>query len=78
MPNNRESEMLVTTQWLATHLDDPGVCVVDTRKGDGYETSHIDGAVRYPASMAPVSQRKRPGAERGQIRRPHVGDRGGR
>ena len=53
MPNNRESEMLVTTQWLATHLDDPAVCVVDTRKGDGYETSHIDGAVRYPASMAP-------------------------
>ena len=53
IPNNRESEMLVSTQWLATHVDDPAVCVVDTRKGDGYQTSHIDGAVCYPASMAP-------------------------
>ncbi len=53
MTNNRESEMLVTTEWLATHLDDRGIRIVDTRRGDGYETSHIPGAVRYPASIAP-------------------------
>jgi thiosulfate/3-mercaptopyruvate sulfurtransferase len=53
MPNSRESQMLVTTEWVATHLADPGVRIVDTRRGDGYEISHIPGAIRYPASIAP-------------------------
>lgn len=53
MHNNREAEMLVTTEWLVAHLDDPVVRLVDTRKGSGYEISHIRGAARYPASIAP-------------------------
>ncbi len=53
MQNNRESEMLVSTEWLATHLDDPSIRIVDTRKGDGYEIAHIPGAVRYPAPVTP-------------------------
>jgi len=35
MRNNHEAELLVTTDWLAAHLDDPDIRVVDTRKGDG-------------------------------------------
>src|SRR5579875_869595 len=52
MHNNRETEMLVTADWLAAHLDDAGIRIVDTRK-DGYEIAHIPGAVRYPASSTP-------------------------
>lgn len=37
-------ELLVDTAWLAGHLDDPGVRVVDVRRS-GYEASHVPGAV---------------------------------
>jgi thiosulfate/3-mercaptopyruvate sulfurtransferase len=37
-------ELIVSTGWLAEHLDDPAVVVVDTRTS-GYEESHIPGAV---------------------------------
>jgi thiosulfate/3-mercaptopyruvate sulfurtransferase len=53
MHNTREAEMLVTTEWLAAHLGDAGIRVVDTRKGEGYEVAHVPGAVRYPASVTP-------------------------
>ena len=58
MQNNHESELLVTTDWLAAHLGDPEMRVVDTRKGDGYAAAHIPGAVRYPASIAPFLKEK--------------------
>jgi thiosulfate/3-mercaptopyruvate sulfurtransferase len=58
MRNNHEAELLVTTDWLAAHLDDPDIRVVDTRKGDGYEIAHIPGAVRYPVSIAPFLKEK--------------------
>jgi len=45
--------MLVTTEWLAANLDNPGIRLVDTRKGDGYEVAHIPGGLRYPASTTP-------------------------
>lgn len=38
-------ELVVSTEWLAEHLDDPAVVIVDTRTS-GYEDSHIPGAVR--------------------------------
>src|SRR5260221_813199 len=40
-------EMLVTTEWLAEHLDDPGLVVAES-DGDVllYETGHIPGAVK--------------------------------
>jgi thiosulfate/3-mercaptopyruvate sulfurtransferase len=53
MQDDGETEMLVTTHWLAAHLEEGSVCIVDTRKGDGYETAHIPGAVRYPAPTTP-------------------------
>ena len=36
--------LLVSTEWVAEHLDDPRVRIVDTRLS-GYEDSHIPGAV---------------------------------
>ena len=37
-------ELVVTTDWVEEHLDDPAVRIVDTRTR-GYEESHIPGAV---------------------------------
>jgi len=37
-------DAVVTTDWLAAHLDDPNVRIVDTRTR-GYEENHIPGAV---------------------------------
>jgi thiosulfate/3-mercaptopyruvate sulfurtransferase len=66
MQNNRESELLVTTDWLAAHLEDLDIRVVDTRKGDGYEIAHIPGAVRYQAPTTPFLKEngRVPSAER--------------
>ena len=36
-------ELVVTTDWVAEHLDDPNVRIVDTRTR-GFEDSHIPGA----------------------------------
>ncbi len=37
-------EMLVETTWLADHLDDQSIRIVDVRR-DGYDDGHIPGAV---------------------------------
>jgi thiosulfate/3-mercaptopyruvate sulfurtransferase len=37
-------QLVVTTDWVAAHLDDPNVRIVDTRTR-GYEDRHIPGAV---------------------------------
>ena len=38
---------LVSTQWLADHLDDPGIVVVESDEDVLlYETGHIAGAVK--------------------------------
>jgi thiosulfate/3-mercaptopyruvate sulfurtransferase len=42
-----DQEILVTSDWLAAHLDDPAIRTVDTRKGDAYNLSHIVGSVGY-------------------------------
>ena len=40
-------EMLVTTGWLAEHLDDPGLVVVESDEDVLlYDTGHIPGAVK--------------------------------
>ncbi len=43
-------EMLVETNWLAAHLKDPDIRIVDMRN-QGYDVSHIPGAV-YLANAA--------------------------
>ena len=44
-PRGVRSEMLVTTEWLESRLDSPGVVVVHVeRTREGYEAAHIPGA----------------------------------
>jgi thiosulfate/3-mercaptopyruvate sulfurtransferase len=39
-------ELLVSTEWLASHLDDPGIRIVDMRRAAGeYEAGHVPKAV---------------------------------
>src|SRR5688572_16523281 len=38
--------LLVEPEWLASHLDDPGLRVVDMRGADAYAAGHLPGAVR--------------------------------
>ena len=39
-------EMLVSTEWLAAHLNDPGIRIVDMRRALGeYEAGHVPNAV---------------------------------
>ena len=44
-------DLLVSTDWVAEHLDDPKVRIVDTRTS-GYEESHIPGAVHLDISTS--------------------------
>lgn len=39
-------ELLVEPAWVALHLDDPAVRIVDMRSADPYAAGHIPGAVR--------------------------------
>lgn len=39
-------ELLVETGWLASHLNEPGMRLVDMRSGPAYAEAHIPGAVR--------------------------------
>lgn len=41
---------LVSPDWLEEHRHDPDLRIIDTRKGDGYLTSHILGAVALGVS----------------------------
>ena len=40
-----DSSIFVTTEWLAEHIDDDNVRVVDTNYPEEYEKAHIPGAV---------------------------------
>ena len=39
------SEILVDSEWLYNHLDDPNLRIIDCDLLDSYERSHIKGAV---------------------------------
>ena len=39
------SEILVDSEWLSNHLDDPNLRIVDCDLVDSYERSHIKGAI---------------------------------
>ena len=41
-------ELLVETGWLAEHLDDPGVRIVDADAPEAYARAHIPGAAGHP------------------------------
>ncbi len=38
-------ELLAETDWLASHLSDPTVRIVDARSDEDYDRGHIPGAV---------------------------------
>jgi thiosulfate/3-mercaptopyruvate sulfurtransferase len=42
-------ELLAETDWLAAHLDDPKVRIIDTRSAQLFEEGHIPGAVNLVA-----------------------------
>lgn len=46
---NVDSAILATGGWLASHLADPTLRIVDTRKDDSYVTAHIPGALKLGA-----------------------------
>lgn len=41
-----EAPMVVSTAWLAEHLDDPGVAVIAVADADGFARGHVPGARR--------------------------------
>jgi thiosulfate/3-mercaptopyruvate sulfurtransferase len=43
---------LVSAAWLADHLEDPNVVVIDLRSAEDYEAGHIPGAVNLNANTA--------------------------
>ena len=43
-----DASILVTTEWLAEHIDDPNVVVVDTDDPSEYAEGHIPGASNPP------------------------------
>ncbi len=50
-------QMLVDTDWLASHLNDPAIRIVDMRN-QGYDASHIPGAV--PLANAAIRDARHP------------------
>jgi len=42
-----DDHTLADWQWLAAHLDDPGVVVVDTRGAKEYAAGHVPGAIHW-------------------------------
>jgi thiosulfate/3-mercaptopyruvate sulfurtransferase len=45
---NAPHPLLVTTQWLADHLDDPGLVLIDAGEAVAYRRAHIGGAAGLP------------------------------
>jgi thiosulfate/3-mercaptopyruvate sulfurtransferase len=42
--------LLETTEWLAEHVDDPDVVIVDARPAEEYAQGHIPGAIHIPGN----------------------------
>lgn len=49
-------ELLVDTEWLAAHLDDPGIRIVDLRPR-GFDEGHVPGAVWLANSAIRIADR---------------------
>ena len=61
-PNERgyaDPSILVTTDWLAEHINDPGVVVVDTDDPSEYADGHIPGASNPPDNYYKTSTEDR-------------------
>ena len=61
-PNERgyaDPSILVTTDWLAENINDPGVVVVDTDDPSEYAAGHIPGASNPPDNYYKTSMEDR-------------------
>ncbi len=61
MHANASTDLLVSADWLAGHLDDPDLLVVDVRPAEQYAKGHIPGAVSidlYPFKILDSSQER--------------------
>jgi thiosulfate/3-mercaptopyruvate sulfurtransferase len=47
----RSIDPLVSTEWLAEHLQDPGLVILDIRSGGDYLAGHIPNAIQIPAGL---------------------------
>jgi thiosulfate/3-mercaptopyruvate sulfurtransferase len=47
----RAIDPLVSTEWLAEHLQDPGLVILDIRSGGDYLAGHIPNAIQIPAGL---------------------------
>lgn len=45
----KKESLLVSAEWLHTHLQAPGLLIIDTRENSEYQTGHIPGAISIPA-----------------------------
>jgi thiosulfate/3-mercaptopyruvate sulfurtransferase len=43
-----KESMLVTTEWLSDHLDDPSIIILHVGKKDEFDKMHIPGATLFP------------------------------
>ena len=50
MESYPNAQLLVETDWLASHLDDPNLRIVDADYPQSYARAHIPGAVGHPDS----------------------------
>lgn len=48
------ADVFVSTEWLAQHLGDPDVVVVDVRQPFFYQQAHIPDAVSFPLMLMPA------------------------
>ena len=46
--NYPNGDLLVSAAWLAQHLHDPNMKIIDARSAQDYTTGHIPGAVLLP------------------------------
>lgn len=58
-------DLLVDTEWLAEHLDDPNIRIVDARPASEYQANHIQGAIRLPVedTFNPVGPKQMAGSQ---------------
>src|SRR3990172_5124491 len=49
-------ELLRDTAWLAEHLDNPGLCLIDCESADAYNRAHIPGARSLAAIPGPTKR----------------------
>lgn len=42
------TDHIASTDWLAKHIDDKNLVIIDTRKAEDYNKGHIERAVNYP------------------------------